>query len=246
LPIFASTHWYATHKDQEVRALNALIKRSVDGLLVIGGRIADDQLCDVANNLPVITVGRKIVGLERQSIYIDNEEAAYQVMRYLIGLNHTRIAHITGIPNHPDAIDRLRGYQRALVEAGLPLDAALVAEGQFTEDSGLVATEQLLTRGVRFTALFAASDQLAYGAMFGLSAHGFNIPNDISVVGFDDIFHSTYTLPPLTTVRQPISEMGKAGTEALLDMLEGHEPDVPRFKTELIIRKSAIHFRRSS
>jgi LacI family transcriptional regulator len=246
LPIFASTHWYATHKDEEIRALSALIKRRVDGLLVIGGRITDPQLCDVATRMPVIAVGRKVVGMEQQSISIDNEEAAYQITRYLIGLNHTRIAHITGIPNHPDAIHRMRGYQRALAEAGLPLDPALVAEGQFTEDSGLAATEQLLARGVRFTALFAASDQLAYGAMFGLSAHGFHIPNDISVVGFDDIFHSTYTLPPLTTVRQPISEMGRAGTEALFRMLEGGEPQVPRFKTELVIRKSAIHLRRNS
>jgi LacI family transcriptional regulator len=244
LPIFASTHWYTTSKNEEVRALHALIERRVDGLLVIGGHIPEETVRETAAEIPLITIGRRIGGLEEQSVFIDNEEGAYRITRYLIGLNHTQIAHITGYSDHPDSIERLRGYRRALTEANLSADPALVIEGQFTEASGLAATEQLLGRGVRFSALVAASDQLAYGAMSGLSTHGFRIPADVSVVGFDDISHSAYTLPPLTTVRQPVSDMGRAGAEALFRMLEGRSPDLPNFTTELVIRKSAIHNRR--
>jgi LacI family transcriptional regulator len=239
-PMFASTHWRTEHQENEDRALQLLLERQVDGMIVLGSRIPDADLRALAAELPLIVVARRIEGLEPQCIYVDNEGGAYRATRYLLGLGHTRIAHITGTPDHPDARDRLAGYRRALAEAGLGPDEALIAEGLFTEESGLTAVEELLTRGERFTALLAANDQTAYGAMLGLFNHGYRIPADVSLVGFDDQFLSAYTLPPLTTVRQPSPEMGHAAAEAMLRMLNGEEPHLPHFPTELIIRKSAM------
>jgi len=135
------------------------------------------------------------------------------------------------------------GYQRALTEAGLAVDQGLIVQGQFTEATGLAGIEEILARGEQFSAVFAANDQTAYGAMLGLFNHGYRIPTDISVVGFDDQYISAYTLPLLTTVRQPVVEMGRAAAEAVLRLLDDEEPMLPDFPTDLVIRKSAMRIR---
>jgi LacI family transcriptional regulator len=242
-PMFASTHWRAEHPEDEARSLHLLLDRQVDGVIVLASSIPDEELRAVAARVPLVLVARRVHGLEAQCLYVDNEGGAYRATRYLLGLGHTRIAHIAGIAGHPDAVDRLAGYCRALADAGIPIDERLIADGQFTEEFGLAAIEELLTRGERFSAVFAANDQSAYGAMLGLFNHGYRIPADVSLVGFDDQFLSAYTLPPLTTVRQPSIEMGRAAAEALLRLLNNEAPLLPHFPTDLIIRKSAMHAR---
>lgn len=242
-PMFASTHWRENSSSDEQHALDLLLSRRVDGLIILGGRIGQSQLQPIAEQLPVIVVGRQVPGFESSCLTVDNHEGAYRATRYLIGLGHTRIAHITGTPTHGDAIERVQGYRRALEESNIPLDPELIVEGQFTEDSGRSAVEQLLGRGAHFTALFASNDQMAYGAMLTLFTHGFHIPDDISVVGFDDQLHSAYTLPPLTTVRVPITEIGRAAAHTLIRRIEGEEAALPQFHTELTIRASARRLR---
>jgi LacI family transcriptional regulator len=242
-PIFASTHWRADHQEHEIRSLKLLMERQVDGLIVLASSIPDDELRAVAQQIPLIVVARRIAGIEDQCLYIDNEGAGQRATRYLIGLGHTSIAHITGALGHPDAADRLAGYQRALIEAGLGVTESLIVQGQLTEDSGVRAIETLLGRGDRFTAVFAGNDQMAYGAMLGLYNHGYRIPEDVSLVGFDDQLLSAYTLPPLTTVRQPSVAMGEAAALGLLRLLQDQAPQLPSFPAELIIRTSAMRLR---
>jgi LacI family transcriptional regulator len=242
-PMLTTTHWRAENQEQETRSLQLLLERRVDGLIVLAGRVPDQELRAIATQVPLVIAARRVEGLESQCLCIDNQEGAYRATRYLLGLGHTRVAHIAGPADHPDAIDRLAGYQRALVEAGLLIDRRLIVEGQFTEDAGLTGVEELLARGERFTAIFAANDQTVYGAMLALFNHGYRIPTDISLVGFDDQPLSSYTLPPLTTMRQPMMEMGQGAAEALLRLLDGQEPMLPVFPTDLIIRKSAMRAR---
>lgn len=237
--MFASTQWRTNDRSEDREPFELLLDRRVDGLIVLAGQASDVYLRTIAESTPTVIAARSVPGLEHRCITIDNVEGAYRITRYLIGLGHTRIAHITGHANHPDTSDRLVGYQRALDEAGIMFDQALVVEGSFHEQSGLEGVEQLLGRGVRFTALFAGNDQMAYGAMLALSSHNFRIPLDMSVVGFDDVSLSAYTLPPLTTVRQPAVDMGRAAAEGLLLLIDGQEPTFPMFTTELVIRKSA-------
>jgi LacI family transcriptional regulator len=242
-PMFASTHWRAEHTQDEVRSLQLLLERQVDGMIVLASSIPDEELRVVAAQMPLIVVARNVPGLERQCLTLDNHAGAYRVTRYLLGLGHTRIAHIAGTPGHPDAAERLAAYRCALAESGLEVDPNLIVAGEFTEESGLRAVEQLLARGERFSAIFAANDQMAYGVMLGLFNHGYRIPDDISLVGFDDQFLSAYTLPPLTTIRQPSEEMGRAAAKAMLGLLNNQPLELPHFAADLIIRKSAIYVR---
>jgi LacI family transcriptional regulator len=244
-PMFASTHWHAENQENELRSLHMLLERRVDGVIVLASSIPDADLRAIAAKIPLVIVARRVQGLEDQCVYVDNQGGAYRATRYLLGLGHTRIAHIAGTPGHPDAADRQIGCARALADAGLPADEGLIVAGQLNEESGVAAVEELLARGERFTAIFAANDQSAYGAMLGLYNHGYRIPNDMSLVGFDDQFLSAYTLPPLTTVRQPSIDMGHAAAEGLLRLLDNQPPMLPHFPTDLIIRKSAIHIRRA-
>src|SRR6266702_1686176 len=145
-------------------------------------------------------------------------------------------AHISGIHGHAHARARLLGYQQALTEAGLPLLPNLVVEGQFDEPSGQAAVETLLTRGEQFTALFAANDEMAFGAMLSLYLHGLRVPDDVSVVGFDDVRMSAYTTPPLTTVCIPTHELGQSAARMALELLAGREPSRATFTTRLVIR----------
>ncbi len=242
-PMFVSTRWREQGANEDEQSIQLLLDRRVDGLIVLAGQASDDYLRSVAEQVPTVIAARHVPGLEQQEITIDNIEGALFAVRYLIGLGHTRIAHITGHNNHPDTNDRLLGYQRALADAAIPFDETLVVEGAFNEASGQQGVEQLLARGARFTAVFTANDQMAYGAMLALSAHNFLIPEDVSVVGFDDLSLSAYTLPPLTTVRQPAQEMGRAAADAIVHILDDIPPTLPSLRAEVVIRKSAVRCR---
>jgi LacI family transcriptional regulator len=235
-PVVASGNW---RTQEELAALDLLSSRRVDGLIVLPGIISDDRLRHVAEELPLMVIGRTIAGIERQCLRVDDALAAHEATRYLIDLGHRRIAHIAGPATHQDAVDRREGYTRALGEAGLPLDDQLLVAGDYTEQSGLLALQSLLSRGVLFTAIFAANDQMAYGARLGLYRRGIRVPEDVSIVGFDDLLSSAYTTPPLTTVRQPTFDMGRAAAQALLQLLAEHPVHLPTFTTSLVIRESA-------
>src|SRR5579859_2437716 len=114
-PMFASTHWRAENQENELRSLQLLLERRVDGVIVLASSIPDDDLRTIAANIPMIIAARRVQGLEDRCLYVDNQGGAYRATRYLLGLGHTRIAHIAGTAGHPDATDRLIGYRRAIV-----------------------------------------------------------------------------------------------------------------------------------
>lgn len=239
-PVIVSGNWQT---EEELEALDLLIARRVEAIVVLGGFLPDEQLQQVSRDLPLVIAGRGAAGLESHSLRVDDEQGAYQATRYLIELGHRRIVHVTGALSHQDAHDRRRGYERALAEAGIPFDPQLIVEGAYTEQSGLLAAQALLSRGTLFTAIFAGNDQMAYGVRLALYRRGLRVPDDVSLVGFDDLNGSAYTIPPLTTMRQPTMDMGRAAAQALLRLLDGQEPELPTLTTELIIRESAAPLR---
>ncbi|ADV67540.1 LacI family DNA-binding transcriptional regulator [Deinococcus maricopensis] len=243
-PVFASGHW---HVEDETSALHTLLNRPVDALIVLGGHTPDASLLALAGRVPVIAVGRRLHGHDLACLNIDNVSGAHQGVQHLLDLGHTHIAHIAGPSAHRDARDRLDGYRRALQNAGLPINDQLIVEGDFMEPSGLLAVETLITRGAPFTAIFAANDQMAYGARLALFRRGIRVPEDVSLVGFDGLPGSAFTTPPLTTVRQPTFEMGRAAAQAALNALNGNAPHLPRLATELVVREStALHRARTA
>jgi len=233
-PLFASGEQPA----EQASALDLLLTHRVEALILMGGHIPDEEVLAVAKRLPIVTIGRTIRGLERRCVRVENNEGAYRATRHLRDLGHTRIAHITGLPWHGDAIARLEGYERALRDTGIEVDPSLIVEGDFEEQSGLAGTEKLIRSGVPFTAIFAGNDQMAYGAGLALFRRDLRVPRDVSIVGFDDQPSAAYMWPPLTTIRQPAVEMGIATARALLDELRGRGFVQPTFHTDLVLRAS--------
>ena len=192
----------------------------------------------------------------------DNRIGAYEAVRHLALLGHRRIAHIQGPSQYQCSHDRLLGYRQALAEAGIAFEPTLVVEGDFTVPGGYVAANELLGQPEHPTALFAANDQMAYGALSAAREQGLQTPDDLAVIGFDDTALSAHIRPALTTVRQPFDAMGKRAAELLLTLVTAprsfggewyeHVPQVARarfgqdslkvmqapFPTELVVRES--------
>ena len=234
-PLVASGNWRA---DEEIAALDLLLQRRVDALIVLNGVLPPDRLQAVTDQqLPLIIVGRHVAGLEASCLLVENIAGARAATDHLLALGHRHIAHLTGLLSQRDALQRRAGYWTALQAAGCA-DPHLIVEGDFEEESGVRAVEQLLAQGRPFSAIFAANDQLAYGARLALYRAGLRVPEDVSLIGFDDQLSSRYTIPPLTTVRQPIFALGLAAAHAVLQWLAGEQPILPLFSTELVLRDS--------
>ena len=241
-PLFMSGNW---HEEDEDRCMRELIARGVDGIIVFAGRLSDAKLRRYANEVSVVVTGRQLRAKGLSSLQIDDRQGAMLAVRHLLELGHRRIAFINGSENHPDAIERLGGYRKALEEAGIEFDPQLVAVGDWHEDGGLLATIQLLDSKANFTALFCVNDQTAHGALLGLFRKGLSVPKDVSVVGFDDLPSSAYRVPPLTSVRQSIGILGEQSAQAMLDLLAGNRPQLAPPPVELVIRESTAALRSS-
>jgi LacI family transcriptional regulator len=234
--LFVSGHWDA---DAEARCIEVLRSRRVDGIIVLTGRLSDAALRSCARALPVVVTGRKLEAPGLYALNFDNVEGGRLATDHLLRLGHRRIAFISGDGDHPDAVARHRGYRAALEAAGVVYDPKMVVPGRYFEQSGLEALEKLFQTRRRFTAIFAANDQMAFGAMLGLHRRSLRVPQDISLVGFDDLPASAYALPPLSTVRQPVHEIGRLSAQAMLELLKGRAPSAIMPRPELIARESS-------
>ena len=175
----------------------------------------------------------------------DNYAGARAAMRHLIDLNHTRIAHISGWQHHDAGRERQRAYMEQLLAAHQPFDPSLISEGNYTNVGGYTAALKLLSHPNPPSAIFAANDYSAFGAIEAARSLGLQVPQDLSVVGFDDIPMAVQVHPNLTTVRQQQYEMGKTVAKMVLSTLKGVEAigGVMRYETELVIRASTAQRR---
>ena len=210
----------------------------LDGI-VVASAVRDDPIVSALrqSHLPFVMVGRPDDPSIRY-VDVDNVRGAREAVLHLLQQGYRRVATITGPLNTAAAVDRLEGYRLALQDRGLMLDESLVVEGDFTEESGALAMQKLLP--LRPDAVFCASDTMAQGAMRVIRAAGLRIPHDVGVAGYDDMPFAANLEPPLTTVRQPIEQMGQEAVKLLLEMLSAPE-DTPRrvvLPTELVIRES--------
>jgi LacI family transcriptional regulator len=216
-------------------------RRLVDGVVMIVPHHYESIVDDLsAQNLPYVIVDHR-GGMENEaSVTATNRKGMLDATRYLLALGHRRIGFITGRMDIVCSHDRLRGYQDGLAEVGLPFDRRLVREGDFLQPSGFLHAQSLLQLDKPPTAIIASNDLMAFGAMEATRIAGLRIGHDVSIIGFDDIFLSSQTYPPLTTVRQPLEEMGGVALDTLVMLLEGRtsfssQRELP---TELIIRET--------
>lgn len=213
--------------------------RLVDGLVLIlpNMDISDDRLLEISHGIPLVRMSgaheRKVA-----SVAYDQVLGARLATQHLVDLGHRQIATITGPFEFHDARMRYRGWQMTLEMAGL--EPGPVETGQFSPDAGYQSISRLLDRGEKFTALFAANDGIAFGAIDALRERGFRVPQDVSVVGYDDVNVAAYYAPRLTTVRQDAGVLGDLTLEYLVSLIE--KPDTPIhervLKPELIVRQS--------
>jgi LacI family transcriptional regulator len=240
-PLFVSGHW---KEAEEKSRLLMLQQRKVDGVIVLTGKLADETLKEVASRMPVVVTGRQLDAPNLFSIDFDNIEGAGLAVRHLHALGHQNVAFISGPLDHSDAEQRLAGYRAELARRGMRIDDALVVFSDFQESGGFRAMNQLLESRVNFTAVIAANDQMAYGARLALHRAGLRVPDDVSLVGFDDLPHSAFTLPPLTTVRQSVYEIGASAAQAMVDLLDKKVPPTRLIAAEIVVRESTRICRR--
>ena len=234
-PLFVSGEW---NEKEEARCIEVLRSRMVDGMIILTGRLSDDALRQLSATLPVVVTGRNLNAPGLFSLNFNDFEGARLATHHLLALGHRQIAFIAGDPMHPDADERLRGYRSALKAAGVRYNAALVLPGKYHEESGLLAVERLIDSREPFTAIFAANDQMAFGAALALHRRGLRVPDDISLVGFDDLAGASHATPPLTTIHQAAHELGRLAATSLLQMLAGKTPKEALPEPRLIVRGS--------
>jgi DNA-binding LacI/PurR family transcriptional regulator len=214
----------------------------VDGVIVMNANIDDPVLPLLIHDpTPLVLVGRHPYLRDLNSVDVENHEGALQAVRHVIGLGHIRIATITGPQHSSAAMDRRNGYKEALVEASLAIRPELIIEGDFTQEGGRQAMQTLLELAEPPTAVFVASDTMASGALQAARELGVRVPEDLALVSFDDLPFAPLLVPSLTTVHQPLYELGAAAADLLLKRLDRPEapPERVWLPTQLVIRQSS-------
>jgi len=235
--ILISTDW---DPELESEAVHQLISRSIDGVIFVESwRDESNNTLDLANK-PYVFVYRLFNGSYANSVIMDDAFGARLAVEHLINLGHRRIAFIAGPQGWEASKERLEGYRAVLAENKLPYDPALVETGNWEVQSGYQATKNYLSMPDKPTAIFAANDFMALGAIYAIQDAGLNAPNDVAVVGYDDREFASFSKPTITTVCPPSFEMGQKVAQLILDRIENQtEVETPvRVPGRLIVRES--------
>ncbi|MDJ0037518.1 DNA-binding transcriptional regulator CytR [Pantoea allii] len=213
----------AHQKPQEWTFLNLMLTRLIDGIVLLGAQLPFDVSPDEQRNLPPMVMAIEFAPeMSLPTVNIDNLTASFVAVNHLLQLGHKRIACLTGPEDVALCQYRLQGYVQALRRSGISVEPTYIVRGDFTFESGVAAMNQLLALPQPPRALFCHSDIMAIGAISQAKRMGLRVPEDLSVVGFDDIELSRYCEPPLTTVKQPCFEIGREAVRLLLNELQGH------------------------
>jgi LacI family transcriptional regulator len=235
---------YTTHrrKTKESAYVASLTQGMTDGLLLVLPRDPGEFIFTLRQrHFPYVLIDHQGIGEVESSVGATNYQGGYDATKYLIDLGHQRIGFITGTLDLGCSRDRQAGYEVALHDHGLPVDPQLIQEGDFSQPSGFTAAQALLALPAAVpTAIFASNDVMAFGVMEAVRDRGLRIPEDISIVGFDNIPQAVQVSPQLTTVQQPLAEMGREAARRLLGLIQ--EPERPyahvELPTRLIVRAS--------
>ncbi len=217
IPLVTIGNWNNLTENSRFEALQ---KQNVAAMIIIGGSLTPIQLQSLAVDIPIATIGN--YDLEHANIIninTNNFVGGYMATNHLLRLGHSKIAHITGISFHPDSKQRQLGFQEAMRKAGLPISPDLIVSGQFDVTSGERGVQKLLSSKKPFTAVFVANDQMAFGAITALKKAGIKVPEQVSVVGFDDHEVSNAFSPALTTIKQPSESIGRTAALKIANRL---------------------------
>lgn len=229
-------------EDKEQHYINVLRNKQVDGILFVATGDKTNSISEtLGENFPILLVDRELVGVRTDVIIVDNHQGGLLATRHLLELGHRRIACISGPSRLRPSSERISGYTQALEEAGLAFDPELFRMGDFHPSSGYQATLALLAVADPPTAVFTCNDLMAIGVIRAASELGRRVPDDLALVGFDDIELASYTIPPLTTISQPIDRMGDLAARTLIQRIEEDGLQAPTrqlLPVELVVRGS--------
>lgn len=234
---------YTTHRtaSKEANYVANLAEGMVDGLLLVLPRSPIDYIETLTRRkVPFVLIDHQGTGENCSAVGATNWQGAYTATEYLIKLGHTRIGFITGTMDLGCAVDRLKGYRSALRTYHISEEEELIYPGTFYQPDGYTGTSALLDLPNPPTAIFASNDVMAMGAMDAVRNRGLRVPDDISIIGFDDIPQAALIRPALTTINQPLEKMGRVAAQMLIDSLRSADKEVRRVElpTELIVRDS--------
>jgi LacI family transcriptional regulator len=227
--------------DMEQGFYNRILRsRHFDGVIMFSSDIDDPILpLLIKDGGPMVVIGRHPYFLNVASVDVENREGARDAVAHLIGLGHRRVGLINGQLQMEAAQARRNGYKQALLEAGIPIEEDLMVDGYYSETVAFQATRRLLDLTSPPTAIFAASDSMALGALRAIRDRGLVVPDDVALVGFDDLPMAAFADPPLSSVRQPIGEMGANAVRVLVEQIKGQDPAASvRFPARLVVRES--------
>lgn len=216
-------------------------QNNCDGIVIMDGHFSIAEIRAANPKLPpIVTAGEWSDDPTVPIAVVNNLLGANLAVSHLLALGHKTVGHVTGLLSHKPGRDRLEGFRATLSGAGLEAEEAWVFEGDYTLESGRQAAEGWLALKDRPTAVFCASDRAAFGFISTLSEAGFNVPEDVSVVGFDDIDIAGHFVPPLTTIHQPRRAVGEQAAQLLLNLLQGGQPKTASVQLEpwLVVRRS--------
>lgn len=242
---------YTTHRQttREAAYVTKMTQGLADGLILIVPRNEKAYLETLQKRkFPYVLIDYQGYNRHVPSIITTNKKGGYDATTYLIEAGHRRIGFITGEMAYGCAVERLEGYRVALEDHHMAFDRELVREGSFLQPQGYQCAYQLLSLSQPPTALFVSNDVMAFGAMEAARELGFRIPDDLSIIGFDDIPQAAHVHPPLTTVRQPLEEMGRSAVNLLFKYIDNPHTEVERIElsTRLVLRESCRPPRTSS
>lgn len=227
--------------EEEREAIQYLLDLRCDAIIIYPRFLSVDQMDDIVENhtQPIMVLNRRLRRNASHCVWSDQKASALAAVEKLIAHGHRDIAFITGSLDSPTGIERLSGYKDALAQHGIALNNDLIVEGKWTPETGAAGVETLRQRDVRYSALVASNDDMAIGAMKQLHLQGIKVPEEVSVIGFDDIVLAPYMVPALSSVKVPVTEMIKETINRLIFMLDGGDLKYQQtFPGELIERDS--------
>lgn len=206
-----------SNEESEKAGIEFLLSRNCDALILHIDALSDDYLIELSEKgIPIVVINRYIPQIEERCIYLDNKTGGYKATQELIKLGHKHIAYIAGPKWKEDAKARFEGHKLALAESNITLSNKLVFQGDFKQESGSEGLKSLLNSGEPFTAVVCANDEMASGAMAYAREIGMELPQTLSIVGFDNIVYSSYLFPALTTINYPVEEMSRMAAALIL------------------------------
>ncbi|QGQ45017.1 LacI family DNA-binding transcriptional regulator [Metabacillus sediminilitoris] len=226
--------------ENEYGLIDLLKQKQTDGMILFSARMDPKTLVNLSEEYPIVLTTAYIDGLKVPTVSIDNISSSRNAVAHLIKLGHTRIAHISGPLEFNGSRDRYKGYQQALLQNDLEIDSMLVQEGDFTLESGYNLMLKFIAMEHPPTAVFTGNDEMAMGVIKAAKDHGLKVPEDLAVVGFDNISFSAIFEPALTTIAQPLFKMGQVSMQLLLQQIQGVQVSKIQhiLESELIIRDS--------